>query len=83
MPSDFMSDRLDDFDAPSDESPLREKLEWQRKLEAQRLNAELPSDLPHVDINETRWWRIPFCPSPEQLAHQNRRYLKRIMSDDK
>jgi hypothetical protein len=52
-------------------------------LEAQRLNAELPSDLPHVDINETRWWRIPFCPSPEQLAHQNRRYLKRIMSDDK
>jgi hypothetical protein len=80
--SDFREDREMNFDAPGDDATLREKLEWQRQLEAQRLNAEKPSDIPDVAFDERRWWMIPFCPSPEQLQHQSKRYLKRIQNDE-
>jgi hypothetical protein len=77
MTSDFRDDR--DFNTPPDaDDPFAVKLAFQRELERRRMEAELPSDLPEVDMNEQRWWMIPFQPSPEQIAHHNRRYLKRI-----
>jgi hypothetical protein len=78
MPSDFVEDRMFNYDAPSDESPLREKLEWQRKLEARRMNAELPSDIPHVDFDEKRWWCIPGAISPEQEAQMMQTSIERM-----
>ena len=65
-------------DAPDDSATLREKLEWQRKLEAQRQKAEKPSDLPEVDFDETRWWCIPGAISPEYQRQQMKRQIQRL-----
>ena len=76
MPSDFRIDRYNNT-APDFDDPFEVKLAWQRKLEAQRMNAELPSDLPHMDMNETRWWCVPIHPCPEQIKRQLKRYGER------
>jgi hypothetical protein len=73
MPSDFRSDR-DHNTAPDFDDPYEVRVAYQRELERRRMAAEKPSDLPEVDMNEQRWWCIPFQLSPEQLAHRRRRY---------
>jgi hypothetical protein len=76
MTSDFRADR--DFNTPPDaDDPYEVKLAYQRELERRRMEAELPSDLPEVAFDETRWYCIPFCPSPQQLAHQSRRLFEK------
>jgi hypothetical protein len=71
--SDFRADR-DHNTAPDFDDPYEVKLAYQRELERRRAAAEKPSDLPEVDMNEQRWWCIPFQPSPEQLRQQRRKY---------
>jgi hypothetical protein len=74
--SDFREDYEFSYDAPDDDATLAEKLAYQRKLEARRLKAEKPSDLPEV-FDERRWWCIPGAVSPEYQQQQIKKQMKR------
>jgi hypothetical protein len=75
--SDFREDREFSYDPPDDDATLAEKLEYQRKLREFWESCEIPSRLPFA-AEGAPWFHFPYNPSPEQLAYQQKRYLKRI-----
>ena len=80
--SDFRADRDWSYDPPPlDDAPMSEKIRFQRRLRERREAAELPSDLPHVALNETRWWMTCAGIPPEQQRKQLERALKRERQD--
>jgi hypothetical protein len=85
MQESFKQDRAwhttDELPDIEDVKTLQDQYAYQRILRRKWEECEIPSELP-FEPDCAAWWQFPYNPSPDQINHHNKRYLKRLQNDE-